>query len=32
VGPGALDDNGKRILPEVKPGDAVLFGKWSAQR
>src|SRR3954471_7018909 len=29
VGPGALDDNGKRILPEVKPGDAVLFGKWS---
>jgi chaperonin GroES len=29
VGPGALDDNGKRIAPEVKPGDRVLFGKWS---
>jgi chaperonin GroES len=29
VGPGALDDNGKRVLPEVKPGDFVLFGKWS---
>ncbi len=29
VGPGALDDNGKRIAPEVKPGDFVLFGKWS---
>jgi len=29
VGPGALDDKGKRILPEVKPGDFVLFGKWS---
>ncbi len=29
VGPGALDENGKRGLPEVKPGDIVLFGKWS---
>src|SRR5579871_2728491 len=29
VGPGALDDNGKRIAPEVKAGDSVLFGKWS---
>ena len=29
VGPGALDDNGKRVLPEVKPRDRVLFGKWS---
>lgn len=29
VGPGALDDNGKRVVPEVKPGDFVLFGKWS---
>jgi len=28
VGPGALDDNGKRVLPEVKSGDFVLFGKW----
>ena len=29
VGPGALDDNGKRVPPEVKVGDIVLFGKWS---
>ena len=29
VGPGALDDNGKRVVPEVKAGDYVLFGKWS---
>jgi chaperonin GroES len=29
VGPGALDDNGKRVVPEVKAGDMVLFGKWS---
>src|SRR4029077_18479050 len=29
VGPGALDDNGNRIAPEVKAGDIVLFGKWS---
>jgi len=29
VGPGALDDHGKRIAPEVKAGDSVLFGKWS---
>src|SRR5580693_5354953 len=29
VGPGALDENGKRIPPEVKAGDLVLFGKWS---
>jgi chaperonin GroES len=29
VGPGALDDKGKRIVPEVKPGEFVLFGKWS---
>ena len=29
IGPGALDDNGKRVPPEVKPGDFVLFGKWS---
>ena len=29
VGPGALDDDGKRVTPEVKPGDIVLFGKWS---
>jgi chaperonin GroES len=29
VGPGALDDSGKRVAPEVKVGDRVLFGKWS---
>src|SRR5687768_14170887 len=29
VGPGALDEDGKRVPPEVKPGDFVLFGKWS---
>src|SRR5206468_3322067 len=29
VGPGALDDTGKRVAPEVKAGDFVLFGKWS---
>ena len=29
VGPGALNDSGKRIPPEVKAGDFVLFGKWS---
>ena len=29
VGPGALDEHGKRVVPEVKPGDFILFGKWS---
>ena len=29
VGPGAVDESGKRIAPEVKAGDFVLFGKWS---
>ena len=29
VGPGALDGNGKRVAPEVKAGDFVLFGKWT---
>ena len=29
VGPGALDDNGKRVVPDVKAGAFVLFGKWS---
>ena len=29
VGPGALDDKGKRVAPEVKAGDFVLFDKWS---
>ncbi|HEX3919765.1 MAG TPA: co-chaperone GroES [Caulobacteraceae bacterium] len=29
VGPGAYDDDGKRIALDVKAGDRVLFGKWS---
>ena len=29
VGEGARDDSGARIAPDVKPGDRVLFGKWS---
>ena len=29
VGPGARDESGKRIQPDVKEGDTVLFGKWS---
>src|SRR4026208_2545083 len=29
VGPGGRDENGKLLLIDVKPGDRVLFGKWS---
>jgi len=29
VGPGARDDAGKHIAPDVKADDRVLFGKWS---
>jgi len=29
VGPGARDDNGKRVDLDVKVGDRILFGKWS---
>jgi chaperonin GroES len=29
VGPGGRDDSGKLIPIEVKPGDRILFGKWS---
>jgi chaperonin GroES len=29
VGPGKMDDNGKRIPMEVKEGDRVLFSKYS---
>ncbi len=32
VGPGARDESGKRIQPDVKAGDTILFGKWSAPR
>jgi len=28
VGPGKLDDNGKRIKPDLKKGDRVLFSKY----
>ncbi|MBQ9395678.1 MAG: co-chaperone GroES [Proteobacteria bacterium] len=29
VGSGKRDKNGSRLVPEVKPGDIVLFGKYS---
>jgi chaperonin GroES len=29
VGPGRMTDEGKRIAPEVKKGDRVLYGKYS---
>ena len=29
VGEGRVDDNGKRIVPQVKKGDRVLFGKYA---
>jgi chaperonin GroES len=29
IGPGKLDDKGKRIPSEVKAGDKVLFGKYA---
>src|SRR3954449_9253794 len=29
VGPGARDDSGKVQALDVKPGDRILFGKWS---
>jgi len=29
VGPGKLDDTGKRVALEVKKGDRVLFGKYA---
>ena len=31
VGPGARDEDGKRISPDVKEGDTILFGKYSGQ-
>ncbi len=31
VGPGRLDDNGKRIPMDVKVGDRVLYAKYSGQ-
>ena len=29
VGAGKIDDNGKRVPVEVKPGDRILFGKYA---
>jgi chaperonin GroES len=29
VGPGARDERGEIVPPDVKKGDRVLFGKWS---
>ncbi|MBX5453074.1 MAG: co-chaperone GroES [Acidobacteriia bacterium] len=29
VGPGARNDKGELVPMDVKPGDRVLFGKWS---
>ena len=29
VGPGARDENGKLAPTELKPGERILFGKWS---
>ncbi len=29
VGPGARDEQGKRVPLDLKAGDRVLFGKWS---
>jgi len=29
VGPGGRDESGKLIPIDVKPGDRILFGKWS---
>src|SRR5436305_12162815 len=29
VGPGARNENGELVKPDVKAGDRILFGKWS---
>jgi chaperonin GroES len=29
VGPGARDEDGKRVPMDVQAGDRILFGKWS---
>jgi chaperonin GroES len=29
VGPGARNDKGELVAPDVKAGDRILFGKWS---
>ncbi|WP_213765494.1 co-chaperone GroES [Caballeronia sp. dw_19] len=32
VGPGKRDSDGKRIAPDLKVGERVLFGKYSGQQ
>lgn len=32
VGSGKTDDNGKKITPEVKTGDVVLFSEYAGQK
>jgi len=32
VGPGKRDTDGKRIVPDLKVGERVLFGKYSGQQ
>jgi chaperonin GroES len=32
VGPGKRDNDGKRIAPDLKVGERVLFGKYSGQQ
>jgi chaperonin GroES len=32
VGPGRIGEDGKRIVPEVKKGDTILFGKYSGTK
>ena len=29
VGPGARNERGELVAPDVRPGDRILFGKWS---
>ena len=29
VGPGARNEKGELVTPDVQPGDRILFGKWS---
>ena len=29
VGPGARNERGERVVPDVQVGDRILFGKWS---
>jgi chaperonin GroES len=29
VGPGARNEQGQIVAPDVKAGDSILFGKWS---